>query len=81
MNDRHIEPGLAGPLGQAAERLLECLAAAGVTARLGATDGEGVSVVPIAVVAEALPGKGDQPLRMRLRCLVCAGTRPHSPAS
>jgi hypothetical protein len=73
MNDRHIEPGPRGPLGQAAERLLECLAAAGVTARLGGTDGEGVSVVPIAIVPEALPGKGDQPLRMRLRCLVCAG--------
>lgn len=72
MNDRHIEPGPLGPLGQAAQRLLECLAAAGVTARLGA-GGEGVSVHPIAVVPETLPGKGDQPLRMRLRCLVCAG--------
>ena len=76
MNDRHIEPGPHGPLGQAAQRLLECLAAAGVTARLGghAVDGaDGVSVHPIAIVPEALPGKGDQPLRMRLRCLVVAG--------
>jgi hypothetical protein len=98
MNDRHIEPDPVktnmGPLGQAAQRLLECLAAAGVTARLGAdgaesrvagrrhdisdsalsgTEGEGVSVHPIAIVTEALPGKGDQPLRMRLRCLVHAG--------
>jgi hypothetical protein len=94
MNDRHIEPGPRGPLGRAAQQLLECLAAAGVTARLdtgdaqsrvadqksGASDtaspvthGEGVSVHPIAIVPETLPGKGDQPLRMRLRCLVCAG--------
>jgi len=75
MNDRHIEPGPIGPLGQAAQRLLDCLAAAGVTARLGAggDGGEGVSVHPIAIVPEPLPGKGDQPLRMRLRCLVCAG--------
>lgn len=76
MNDRHIEPGPSGinaaPLTQAAGRLLDCLAAAGVTAGLGA-DGEGVSVHPIALVPEALPGKGDQPLRMRLRCLVHAG--------
>jgi hypothetical protein len=69
MNDRHKE---SGPLGQAAQRLLECLTAAGVTARLG-TNGEGVSVHPIAIVPEALPGKGELPLRMRLRCLVCAG--------
>ncbi|HZM79952.1 MAG TPA: carboxypeptidase-like regulatory domain-containing protein [Candidatus Limnocylindrales bacterium] len=73
MNDRHIEPGPLGPLGQAAQRLLECLAAAGVTARLGGSEGEGVSVHPIAIVPETLPGKGDQPLRMRLRCLVHAG--------
>jgi hypothetical protein len=73
MNDRHIEPGTPGPLGQAAQRLLECLAAAGVTARLGGDPFEGVTVLPIAIVPEALPGKGDQPLRMRLRCLACAG--------
>lgn len=73
MNDRHIEPGPPGPLGQAAQRLLECLAAAGVTARLGDDRFEGVSVLPIAIVPESLPGKGDQPLRMRLRCLAYAG--------
>jgi hypothetical protein len=76
MNDRHIEPGpvvALGPLGQAAQRLLECLAAAGVTVGLGALAADGVSVHPVAIVPETMPGKGDQPLRMRLRCLVCAG--------
>jgi hypothetical protein len=66
-----------GPLGGAAELLLEHLTAAGIQARLGDSGTEGLSVIPMALVPELLPGRppgsADQPLRMRLRCLVYAG--------
>lgn len=66
-----------GPLGGAANLLLEHLTEAGLQARLGDSGNEGLSVIPMALVPELLPGRqpgsAGQPLRMRLRCLVYAG--------
>jgi hypothetical protein len=66
----------AGPLAGATALLLDCLRATGMSADLGQPDGfdqPGLLAWPIALLPENVPSKGNAPLRMRLRYLVCAG--------